>query len=451
MKRLFSVIFSFVVAFSALQAQNSVTVNDVSLQEGESVIVAVELTNEVEFSAFQMDLKLPEGFKVGTVINEDDDEVLDIELCEDRKKSTHSISYNEFGDGTICIASFSSKNSAFKGQSGAIVRFRIEPTPSATNGNHIATLSRVIFTTPDATDYPMPNLQFCITYGTSSSDGVVDTEYSVELHVGDLGRCVWDGLLIGPYGSFSKVYDAEQTDSLHLYFIPFDGYQATSMKRNGELVEIRDNVYDESLVEDVVFTDVNYISIVDTFVVTETVVEVDTLVVTETVVDTLIFTETLIDTLVVTETIVEVDTVVVSETIVDTVLVETVDTVFVTEVEELPVPVITCENGVVTITCDTPDVLIFYAIDGSPLEGGLYTAPFEMTSNGVVSAVAIRCSEVATQYIVAGGVGNSTMRVVGCRYYTEEGIEVSSPVQGITIVVAQFEDGSMYTYKMVQQ
>lgn len=483
MKRLFSVIFSFVVAFSALQAQNSVTVNDVSLQEGESVIVAVELTNEVEFSAFQMDLKLPEGFKVGTVINEDDDEVLDIELCEDRKKSTHSISYNEFGDGTICIASFSSKNSAFKGQSGAIVRFRIEPTPSATNGNHIATLSRVIFTTPDATDYPMPNLQFCITYGTSSSDGVVDTEYSVELHVGDLGRCVWDGLLIGPYGSFSKVYDAEQTDSLHLYFIPFDGYQATSMKRNGELVEIRDNVYDESLVEDVVFTDVNYISIVDTFVVTETVVEVDTLVVTETVVDTLIFTETLIDTLVVTETIVEVDTlvvtetvvdtliltetivdtlvvtetivevdtVVVSETIVDTVLVETVDTVFVTEVEELPVPVITCENGVVTITCDTPDVLIFYAIDGSPLEGGLYTAPFEMTSNGVVSAVAIRCSEVATQHIVAGGVGNSTMRVVGCRYYTEEGIEVSSPVQGITIVVAQFEDGSMYTYKMVQQ
>ena len=485
MKRIFNTILGLVVALGALQAQNAVTVSDVVLQEGESAIVSVELVNATEFSAFQMDITLPEGFKVGTVIDEDGEEVLDIELSDERKKSNHSLSYNDFGDGTLCVASFSSKNSSFRGQSGEILHFRIEPTPSVKNGRHVATLSRVIFTTPDAVDYRLADVKFAITYSDSSVGEEVDPEHRVELHVGDLGRCVWDGVLIGPYGSHSKVYDASQTDSLHFYFIPFDGYQASSMKRNGEHVEIRNNVYGESLVEDVVFTDVCYETIVDTLVVTETVTEiivdtlvvtetvvdtlvltetvtetiVDTLVVTETIVDTLVVTETIVDTLVVTETIVDtlvvtetiVDTLVVTETIVDTLVVEKVDTVFVTEVAQLPTPVITSEGGVVTITCDDPDALIFYAINGSPLEGGLYTAPFAMPSNGVVSAVAIRCSEVATQYVVADGVGHSAMRIVSCRYYTEGGVEVELPLQGVTIVVAQYEDGSVHTYKMVKQ
>ena len=431
---------------------NEVYASDLYLNGvGNSEMLSVLLNNETAFSAFQMDLRLPVGFEVATTLNEDGEEVLDISLSADRKKSTHSLSYNVFPDGTIRIASFSSTNATYKGQSGDIVQFRILATESAVAGVYTATLRNVIFTTPDAVDYPMADSNFQIAYTTSSSGGEVDHKHSVEVHVGNLGRCVWDGVLIGPYGSYSKVYDAEQADSLHLFFIPFDGYQASSIKRNGELVEIRNNVYEESLVEDVVFTDVCYSTIVDTLVVTETVidtlvvtetiVEVDTLVVTETVVDTLVLTETVIDTLVVTETIIEVDTLVV----------EKVDTVFITEVGELPIPVITCEEGVVTITCDDPDVFIFYAIDGSPLEGGLYTGPFEMTSNGIVSAVAIRCSEVATQYVVAGGVAQSAMRIVGCRYYTEDGVEVLSPEKGIIIVSAEYEDGTTRVFKMVKK
>ena len=485
---------------------NEVYASDLYLNGvGNSEMLSVLLNNETAFSAFQMDLRLPVGFEVATTLNEDGEEVLDISLSADRKKSTHSLSYNVFPDGTIRIASFSSTNATYKGQSGDIVQFRILATESAVAGVYTATLRNVIFTTPDAVDYPMADSNFQIAYTTSSSGGEVDHKHSVEVHVGNLGRCVWDGVLIGPYGSYSKVYDAEQADSLHLFFIPFDGYQASSIKRNGELVEIRNNVYEESLVEDVVFTDVCYSTIVDTLVVTETVidtlvvtetivevdtlvvtetvvdtlvvtetiVEVDTLVVTETVVDTLVLSETVIDTLVVTETIVEVDTLVVTETVVDTLVltetvidtlvvtetiievdtlvVEKVDTVFITEVGELPIPVITCEEGVVTITCDDPDVFIFYAIDGSPLEGGLYTGPFEMTSNGIVSAVAIRCSEVATQYVVAGGVAQSAMRIVGCRYYTEDGVEVLSPEKGIIIVSAEYEDGTTRVFKMVKK
>ena len=432
------------MALSALQAQNTVTVGEVNLKHGETAVISVELTNETAFTSFQMDLKLPEGFIVPTMINEDEEEVLDIALSADRKKSTHLLAYNELNDGAIRIASYSSTNATYKGNVGEIVQIRIEATDAVAAGNYVAELNNILFTTAEPVGYDFEDVAFKIVY--LKDEEVVHPNRSVEVYAGEYGRCLVSGRVVEPNAS-CVLPAVEHGASVKLYFVPFEGYKANSMMRNGELVAIHDNMYEEVAVEDVVFAGVDYVKSIDTLVVTET----DTLVVTETVVDTLILTETIVDTLVVTETIVEVDTVVVSETIVDTVLVETVDTVFVTEVEELPVPVITCENGVVTITCDTPDVLIFYAIDGSPLEGGLYTAPFEMTSDGVVSAVAIRCGEVATQYIVAGGVGNSTMRVVGCRYYTEEGIEVSSPEKGITIVSAEYEDGTKRVFKMVKK
>ena len=63
-------IVGFAVALSALQAQNSITVSDVTVQEGQSAVISVELNNETVFSAFQMDLKLPAGFEVATTAND---------------------------------------------------------------------------------------------------------------------------------------------------------------------------------------------------------------------------------------------------------------------------------------------------------------------------------------------------------------------------------------------
>lgn len=416
------------MALGALQAQNTVTVNNVELKKGSSVLVSVELANELAFTAFQVDLKLPDGFDVATMINEDEEEVLDVTLNASRKKSTHQVAPNVLDDGTIRIAAYSSTNATFKGTSGEIVCFRIVATDEVAVGDYTATLSKMLFSTSDpVAEYDLGQVDFQITY--SEEPVIVIPNRSVAVNAGLYGRCIFGGNVIEPNGSYVRTEAFKDGSEIKFYFVPFEGYTASSMKRNGEVVLIENNVYEEVVAEDVTFTDVDYQTIVDT------------LVVTETVVDTLVVKETVVDTVVVTETVVEVDTV----------LVEKVDTLIITEIEELPIPVITCENGVVTITCEETDVTILYAINGDPLEGSVYTAPFEVAEDAVVSAVAVRRGDKAELSVQGTGVAQSRMRVVSRRYYSENGVELTSPEDGVTIVAAEYEDGSTRVFKMVKK
>ena len=425
---MFSMIVGLAVALGALQAQNTVTVNNVELKKGSSVLVSVELANELAFTAFQVDLKLPDGFDVATMINEDEEEVLDVTLNASRKKSTHQVAPNVLDDGTIRIAAYSSTNATFKGTSGEIVCFRIVATDEVAVGDYTATLSKMLFSTSDpVAEYDLGQVDFQITY--SEEPVIVIPNRSVAVNAGLYGRCIFGGNVIEPNGSYVRTEAFKDGSEIKFYFVPFEGYTASSMKRNGEVVLIENNVYEEVVAEDVTFTDVDYQTIVDT------------LVVTETVVDTLVVKETVVDTVVVTETVVEVDTV----------LVEKVDTLIITEIEELPIPVITCENGVVTITCEETDVTILYAINGDPLEGSVYTAPFEVAEDAVVSAVAVRRGDKAELSVQGTGVAQSRMRVVSRRYYSENGVELTSPEDGVTIVAAEYEDGSTRVFKMVKK
>lgn len=555
------------MALSALQAQNNtVTVGDVKMQEGETAVISVVLDNETAFNSFQMDLTLPEGFQVATTINEDDEEVLDIALNADRKKSTHTLAYNVLNSGAIRIASYSSKNATYKGNSGEIVQIRIEATEAAVVGTSTAVLSKILFTTPEPVGFDFEDVKFQIAYAqkeitpleivsvvpaegtvnqldriivqfnqkvqlsydenwaqlsreiklygeageeytlthlsaypsTDCIEYAVNTEwngfeyistpiteegtytldlsqivvdyageeeidewgfpttvwhgkngrcegsstwivsakevlpsYNVAMYGSQYGRCIWNGNVVEPGAENSLAGTVEQDEVIKFYFIPLEGYQVSSMKRNGELIAVNDNMYEETASEDVVFSDVDYTTIVDTLVVTETVV--DTLVVTETIVE--------VDTLVVTETIVEVDTLVI----------EKVDTIIVTEIAELPTPVITYEGGLVTISCEDADVTILYAINGDPMEGSIYTAPFEVVEDAVVSAIAVRSGEKAVLEVVGTDIAQSQMHIVSRRYYREDGVEVSSPERGVTIVAAEYEDGTTRVFKMVKR
>ncbi len=549
------------MALSALQAQNNtVTVGDVKMQDGETAVISVVLDNETAFNSFQMDLTLPEGFQVATTINEDDEEVLDIALNADRKKSTHTLAYNVLNSGAIRIASYSSTNATYKGNSGEIVQIRIEATEAAVAGTSTAVLSKILFTTPEPVGFDFEDVKFqiayaqkeitpleivsvvpaegtvnqldriivqfnqkvqlsydenwaqlsreiklygeageeytlthlsaypstdCIEYAVNAewngseyistpiteegtytldlSQIVVDyageeeidewgypttvwhgkngrceglstwivsakevlPSYHVAMYGSLYGRCIWNGNVVEPGAENSLAGTVEQDEVIKFYFIPLEGYMASSMKRNGEVVAICNNVYEECVTEDVAFTDVNYVTIVDT------------LVVTETVVDTLVLTETIVDTMLVE--------------VVDTIFFETIDTIFVPEYETLPIPVITCDSGVVTITCSSADVAILYAINGDPMEGSIYTGPFEAPTDAVISAVAVKCGEMAVLNLAGEGVEQAQMRVVSRRYYNDSGVAVTSPEEGITIVVAEYEDGSTRVYKMVKR
>lgn len=548
-------IVEFGICYSEYVPVNIVSVNEVMLHGvGDKAVLAVDLQNETEFSAFLMDLKLPTGFVVPTTMNEDGEEVLDIQLNADRKKSSHSLSYNVLSDGTIRFASFSNTNAVFKGTSGTIVEIALMATEEATESDslNVGTLG-IGFTTPDAMDYNLGTLDFAINYSrlTEAEAAILDsaailvkkimeydelvknmypeytdnalyesiyscvevleslggytgellfseysriatlfevleaaipqmaalklandafkkevnsTEYpgkdaaltawelvetfvwsaqansavilqeiqemvtylekakqeyqasyipdvNLSLTNGQYGRCILNGNLVQPKEQYAAPLAPGST--VTMYFVPFNEYMLKSMKRNGEVVVVRDNCYEEVVSEDVTYTDLRF----------------------EAIVDTLVVKETVVDTVVVTETV----------------IVEKVDTLIITEIEELPTPVITCENGVVTITCEETDVTILYAINGDPMEGSIYTAPFEVVEDAVVSAIAVRSGEKAMLEVVGTDIAQSQMHIVSRRYYREDGVEVSSPERGVTIVAAEYEDGTTRVFKMVKR
>ena len=548
-------IVGFAVALSALQAQNSITVSDVTVQEGQSAVISVELNNETVFSAFQMDLKLPAGFEVATTVNEDGEEVLDIALNDARKKSTHSLSYNVLDDGTIRIAAFSTQNATFRGTSGEIVRVRVVATEDARESarGSIGRLKKVLFTTPEAEELDLGTVSFRIHYSKTSeadkavlesaaklqedmfvyldsltmyhpiacelplfehlfscieaidlmsqySGSALQAEYQRIANVFDLlrdalprmaslrtayedlvneitstnypgqdaameavnsvyefiwsyqgditgilqeiqamsayleeikqeyrdsyvpdvnvslqgspyGRCILNGRVVNAGSYYATAMAPGST--LTMYFVPSEGYTLKSMKRNGEEVTVRNNYYSTQLTEDTHLSDLRFEKETDTVVVEKVIEKTDTVVVEK--------------------------------------VIEKIDTVFITKIEELPTPVITHAGGVVTITCEQSDVIILYALNGDPMGGHIYTGPFDVRDNAVVSAIAVRASEVASLYVIGSGVEQSQARAVSCRYYTESGVEVPAPGEGVTIVVAEYPDGSTHTYKMMKR
>ena len=559
---------------------NEVHANELNIEGvGGSAVLSVELSNETAFSAFQMDLDLPAGFEVATTANEDGEEVLDITLNESRKKSTHSLSYNVLDDGTIRIAAFSTQNATFKGTSGEIVRIKVISTDAATEliRRNIGRLSKVLFTTPEAEELDLGTVSFRIHYSKTSeadkavlesaakmqedmfvyldsltmyhpiarelplfehlfscieaidlmsqySGSALQAEYQRIANVFDLlrdalprmaslrtayedlvneitstnypgqdaameavnsvyefiwsyqgditgilqeiqamsayleeikqeyrdsyvpdvnvslqgspyGRCILNGRVVNAGSYYATAMAPGST--LTMYFVPSEGYTLKSMKRNGEEVTVRNNYYSTQLTEDTHLSDLRFEKETDTVVVEKVIEKIDTVVV-EKVVEK-------VDTVVVEKVIEKTDTVVVEKVI------EKIDTVFITKIEELPTPVITHADGVVTITCEQSDVIILYALNGDPMGGHIYTGPFDVRDNAVVSAIAVRASEVASLYVIGSGVEQSQARAVSCRYYTESGVEVPAPGEGVTIVVAEYPDGSTHTYKMMKR
>lgn len=366
--------------------ENTIAANALFLEgEDGDAMLSVELDNETVFSFFQMDLQLPEGFAIATTINEDDEEVLDITLNKDRMSSSHALDYNILDDGTIRIVCATFVNSTLRGNSGEIVRFRIVPTEGADFGDYMATISKVIFSTTESEQYYLNDVQVPICYIIPSEPAL--PRYSVEVTTGQHGRCVIESSVVEPESSCAFADAFEEGSIIKLCFVPFDGYAAYSMKRNGEIIPIYNNIYEEVASENVKYSDI-------------------------------LFQE-----------------------------------VFTTEPKELPTPIINFEEGKVVIECDDEeDILILYAINGDPRQGSIYTKPFAVSGNVTVSAVAIRCGKVVEFDIATTDVYQSPMSsIVSRRYYRADGVEVSSLENDVTIVITEYEDGTISACKMVKK
>ena len=372
----------------AMTAQNSVGISDFSITVGETKTISIELNNDESFAAFQMDLMLPEGITIANVNG-----IKGIALDENRKDASHSFAFNNIAGGVRLVA-YSLDNATFSGTSGAVVNV-VVTADDATEPSKSISLRNVIFSRPDATE---------VKFADATAAVAVSPYFTASVNYGAGGYAMLSKTQLG-YG-----------ESMTLYILPKDGYTLASLLLNGEQVAVKDNIYNvDSAEQNMTFEASFKESVADTVVV------VDTLEVIKTVTDTS-----------------EIETI-------------EVDTIFIAEVTTVPAPEVTFADGQLSIECALQGATIYYTLDGTvpTTASEKYTSPVEVKEDCTVMAIAVVGSETTSFNIVGTGLGAVSDEVVSRKYYTEAGVEIDEPANGINIVVIKYASGKTETKKVV--
>lgn len=149
---------------------NSFYINDFSIQEGETKQIAINLTNNIAFSGFQADIRLPEGLEL---CEEDGDYMVSL---SDRKGNDHVLTSALRSDGSVRLLSYSMNLKDFADSEGALVYLTVKAAEKFV-GDFEINIDNIIFTQADLTEYSLqPTV--CHLTGITGIDGV-DSEVAV--------------------------------------------------------------------------------------------------------------------------------------------------------------------------------------------------------------------------------------------------------------------------------
>ena len=149
-----------------LLAEDRFYIEDFSISPGETKQVSIMLDNDIEYTALQADIILPDGL---TVAMEDGEYIFNL---TERKTRTHTVSSNLLSSGAIRILIASPKKTVFTGNSGALVTFYIIADANLV-GPKVITLNNVIASETNSTTHALPV--------TACSVTVVKSAESLEL------------------------------------------------------------------------------------------------------------------------------------------------------------------------------------------------------------------------------------------------------------------------------
>ena len=411
---------AMVLGTIAVNAQNTINISDFTIRKGETKEIAVELNNSTEYTALQMDITLGKGLTFATIVTETGEIEKDITLNGERTRSSHTIAYNELPNNAVRVISYSSSNAGYRGTNGAIVYFKVTTLDDeSVSGDTEIRVSNIFFTAPNGVEDEFGDITVKAEILTTASASVT---------------CGYGGTAL------LSAEEMEIGSPLTLFIAPYDGYKVSQLLLNDTPVEIKNNIYKvEEMTNDAAFN-VTFEEIVP-----------DTVEVIKVQTDTLIQIDTLEIVKVVTDTLIQVDTLEIVKVVTDTIEIETIetDTIFIAEITEIPAPEISFNDGMMSITCALQGARIFYTLDGSIENGKEYTAPVEIKEDCTVIAYAMLASEQSTFDITGTGIGGITDEVISRKYYTEAGVEIEAPREGVNIVIITYESGKTETKKVV--
>jgi hypothetical protein len=148
MKRKILFLVAIACSLFSLHAANNVVVPSVTVPQGGSGVISVELNNDKEYTAFSMKLTLPDGVSLVSVSK------------GSRMVESHSLSANP---ATGMITCLSTANELFTGTSGELFTITVSADDELTIGALLdATLTEVNFSTTSAEE-SLANVNFGIT------------------------------------------------------------------------------------------------------------------------------------------------------------------------------------------------------------------------------------------------------------------------------------------------
>ena len=149
--------------------------------------VEIQLDNEMEFTAFQTDLYLPEGLTA----------VDGSFALTSRKSSSHTLSVVRQPDGAIRLMSYSMQVKPFSGNSGALVTFQLAASEDF-QGGAVINLRNILCTTVAGREVPFQD-ESCVVLKLLLGDVNIDGKVTI----GDVTDLI-DYILSGDVTPFSR-------------------------------------------------------------------------------------------------------------------------------------------------------------------------------------------------------------------------------------------------------
>lgn len=131
---------------------NQISLEDVTANSGDTVTVAISLSNQSEVTGLQADIYLQTGLSF--VI--DDEGYYDITLS-DRATRKHVIDFNQQADGSIRVITYTPDSRSFTGNEGELIYVKVAVSGYIEDGDFVVEVKNVEMAAPDGTQTYCPD------------------------------------------------------------------------------------------------------------------------------------------------------------------------------------------------------------------------------------------------------------------------------------------------------
>jgi len=132
---------------------------EVTLTPGADYMVSVALKNSDAYSAFQVDIQLPEGV-----------ELVDVALS-DRASESHIVAWNRLSNGKVRVLAYSADNAALSGNEGSLINLVVK-TDAAMVNDAVMTITGGIFVKTNGAEQAVDDINIVMRTKTTDIENV---------------------------------------------------------------------------------------------------------------------------------------------------------------------------------------------------------------------------------------------------------------------------------------